>query len=74
MRGVNRRSLSPSTFNTKHPIDIIFGTYNKPPLHFQLSIAALFIGFHYDEIYINDVRSGRYVRFKSFQILFTFKL
>ena len=34
-RGVNR--TAPSTFDRTHPFGIIFGTYNKLPLYFQLS-------------------------------------
>ena len=28
----------PSTFNTIHPFDMIFGTYNKLPFYFQLTL------------------------------------
>ena len=31
----------PSTFDTIHPIDMIFGTYNKLHLYFQLSGVSL---------------------------------
>ena len=34
--GVNR--TLPPTSDTIHPIDMIFGTYNEPPLFFQLSV------------------------------------
>ena len=34
--GGNNRSL-PSTFDTSHLIDLIFGIYNELPLYFQLS-------------------------------------
>ena len=34
------RSIVPisSTFDTIHPIDMVFGTHNKLPLYFQLSV------------------------------------
>ena len=35
--GVNRNPPPPSTFDTIHPIDLKFGTYNKLHLYFQLS-------------------------------------
>ena len=28
----------PSTFDTIHPIDMVFGTHNKLPLYFQLRV------------------------------------
>ena len=37
----------PSTFDTIHPIDLKFGTYNKLHLHFQLGeTTCCLIGFH----------------------------
>ena len=37
----------PSTFDTIHPIDMKFGTYNKLHLYFQLSETTwCLIGFH----------------------------
>ena len=44
--GVNR-TPPPSTFDTIHPFDLKFGTYNKLHLYFQLSeITWCLIGFH----------------------------
>ena len=57
-KGVNR-TPSPSTFDITHPIDMIFGTYNKMPLYFQLSkTTSSLIGFHGNQSYINDVILG----------------
>ena len=62
-----------STFDTIHPIDLIFGTYNDIPLYFQLSeITWCLIG--YLGSHINDVTSGRHFGFLHFQILFIFEL
>ena len=71
--GVNRTPLS--TFDTIHPIDLKFGTYNKLHLFFQLSETTWFlIGFHEDNSQINDVTCGRHLGFLNFQILFKFSL
>ena len=46
---------------------IIFGTYNKLPLYFQLSeTTCCLIGFHANKIYINDVTSGGNLSFSNF--------
>ena len=46
----------PSIFDTIHPINLIFGTYNELPLYFQLSKTTwCLIGFHGNHDYINDV-------------------
>ena len=47
------------TFDTIHPIDMKFGTYNNLHLYFQLSeITWCLIGFHCNENQINDVTSA----------------
>ena len=72
--GVNQ-TPSPSTFDTIHPIDLKFGTYNKLHLCFQLrEITWCLIGFHGNNSQINDVTGGRHLRFSNFQILFKFSL
>ena len=72
--GVNR-TPSPSTFDTIHPIDLKFGTYNKLHLCFQLRKTTwCLIGFHGNNSQINDVTGGRHLRFSNFQILFKFSL
>ena len=71
--GVNR--TPPSTFDTIHPIDLKFGTYNKLHLYFQLSETTwCLIGFHGNNSQINDVTDGRHLGFLNFQILFKFLL
>ena len=63
----------PFTFDTIHPLDMIFGTYNELPLYFQLSITMWrSTGFHGKYCY--DVKSGRHLGSLSFQILFKFEL
>ena len=65
----------PSTFDTIQPIGIKFATYNELPLYFYLSVVTWVpIGFHGNSSYINDVTSGRYLGFVSFQILFKLEL
>ena len=65
----------PSTFDTIHPIGMIFGTYNNLPLYLQLSQSTrCLIGFHGNQSYINDVTSGRHLGFSNFQILFKYEL
>ena len=65
----------PFTFDTIHPIDLKFGTYNKLHLYFQLSETTwCLIGFHGNNSQINDVTGGRYLGFSNFQILFKFSL
>ena len=57
----------PSTFETIHPIDLIFGTYNKLHLYFQLSETTwCLIGFHGNNRQINDVTGGRHLGFSNF--------
>ena len=61
--GMINRTL-PSTFDTIHPIDIKFGTYNKLYLYFQLNETTwCLIGFHGKDSQINDVASGRHLGF-----------
>ena len=68
-------SLPPSTFDTIHPIDLKFGTYNKLHLYFQLSETTwCLIGFHGNNSQINGVTGGRHLGFSNFQILFKFSL
>ena len=65
----------PSTFDTIHPIDMIFGTCNELPLYFQLSVITWCLtGFHDNHSYIDDVTSGCHLGFLSFQIIFKFEL
>ena len=69
------RTPSPSTFDTIHPIDLKFGTYNKLHLCFQLSVTTwCLISFHSNNSQINDVTGGRHLGFLKFQILFKFLL
>ena len=65
----------PSTFDTIHPFDLKFGTYNKQHFYFQLSeTTCCLIGFHGNNNQINDVTGGRHLGFSNFQILFKFSL
>ena len=65
----------PSTFNTIHPIDLKFGTYNKLRLYLQLSETTwCLIGFHSNNSQINDITGGHHLGFSNFQILFKFSL
>ena len=65
----------PCTFDTIHPIELKFGTYNKLHLYFQLSETTwCLIGFHGNNSQINDVTGGRLLVFSNFQILFKFSL
>ena len=69
------QSDPPSTFDTIHPIDFKFGTYNKLYLYFQLSKTTwCLIRFHGNNSQINDVTVGRHLEFSNFQILFKFSL
>ena len=80
LRMFNPRSLldqsdPPSTFDTIHPIDLKFGTYNKLRLYFQLSDTTwCLIGFHGNSSQMNNVTGGRHLGFLNFQILFKFSL
>ena len=66
---------SKKKYNTIHPIDLKFGTYNKLHLYFQLSKPTwCLIGFHGNNSQINDVTGGRDLGFSNFQILFKFSL
>ena len=50
-----------------------FGTYHKLHLYFQLRETTwCLIGFHGNNIQINDATSGRHLGFLDFQILFKF--
>ena len=63
------------TFDTIHPIDLKFGTYNKLHLFFQLSETTwCLIVFHGNNSQINDVTGGRHLGFLNFHILFKFLL
>ena len=60
-----------STFDTIHPIDLKFATYNKLHLYFQLSETTWrLICFHGNNSQINDVTGGHHLGFSNFQILF----
>ena len=57
----------PFIFDTIHPIDMEFSTYNMLHLHFQLSETTLcLIGFHGNSSQINDVTGGRHLGFLNF--------
>ena len=63
----------PSTFDTIHPIDLIFGTYEFS-LYFQLiEITWCLISFHGNHNHINDVTSGHHLGFSNFRIFFIFE-
>ena len=65
----------PFTFNTIHPIDLKFGTYNTLHLFFQLCVTTWsLIVFHGNNSQINDVTGGRHLGFLNFQILSNFHL
>ena len=68
------RPPPPSTFDTIHPIDLKFGTYNKLHVYFQLSETCCLIGFHGNNSQINDVTGSRHLGFLNIQILFKFSL
>ena len=75
LEGGGGKSDPPSTFDTIHPIDLKFGTYNKIHLYFQLSETTwCLIGLHGNNSQINDVTVGRHLGFSNFQILFKFSL
>ena len=75
LEGGGVQSDPPSTFDTIHPIDLKFGTYNKFRLYFQLSETTwCLIGFHGNNSQINDVTGGRHLGFSNFQILIKFSL
>ena len=59
----------PSTFDTIHQVYVKFGTYNKLPLFFQLSVVT-WCSIDFDGTRVNDVTSGRHLGFLRFQILF----
>ena len=64
----------PSTFNIIHPIDLIFGTYNKLSLYFQLIESTWYlIGIHSNHSHINDVIVAAILDFK-FSDFFIFEL
>ena len=72
-----RGSIGPlhSTFNTIHPIDLIFETYNDLQLYFQLSETTwCLVRFHGNHSYIKDVTRGRRLGFLNFHILFKLEL
>ena len=63
--GVNQTPTS--TFDTIHPIDLKFGTYNKLRLYFQLSETTwCLIGFHGNDSQINDNTGGRHLVCSNF--------
>ena len=65
----------PSTFDTIHPIDLIFGTYNQRSLHFQLiETTRCLIGSHGNQNHRNDVTSGRHLGFSKFPFFFIFEI
>ena len=63
----------PSTFDTIHPIDLKFGTYNKLHLYFQLSETTwCLIGLHGNNIQINDLTGGCHLGFQIFRFCSNF--
>ena len=59
---------SPSTFNTIHPIGMMFGTYSKLPLYFELSETTwCLFSFHGSKSYMNEDTSGRHLGFTNFR-------
>ena len=65
----------PSTFDTIHPNDMKFGTFNKLHLYFQLSETTwCLIGFHGNDSQINDDNDDRHLGFLNSQILFKFSV
>ena len=74
--GIRAIGPLPSTFDTIHPIDLIFGIYNVHSLYCQLiETMWCLIGFHGNHNHINDVTSGRHHhRFSKFRIFFLFEL
>ena len=75
IRGWGSIGPLPSTFDTTHPIDFLFGTYNEFSLYFQLMETTwCLIGFYGNHSHINDVTNGRHLRFSNFQIFFKFEL
>ena len=71
------RSIGPApTFDTIHPIDMKFGTYNKLHLYFQLSETTWYlVGFHGNNNQRNDVIGGHHswiFQFSDFFQIFTF--
>ena len=75
LEGVGSIGPPPSTFDTIHPFDLKFGTYNKFHFYSQLSETTwCLIGFHGNNSQINDVTVGRHLGFSNFQILFKFSL
>ena len=58
-----------STFDTIHPIDMKFGTYNKLHLYFQLSETTwCLIGLYDNNSQINDATGDCTLGFLNFQI------
>ena len=75
LEGGGGQSDHPSTFDTIHLIDLKFGTYSKLYLYFQLNETTwCLIGFHDNNIQINDVTGDRHLGFLNFQILFKLSL
>ena len=75
LEGGGGNRIPPSTFDIIHPIDMLFGTYNKLYLFFQLSETKwCLIGFHGSNSKIKDVTVGRLLGFLHFQILLKFLL
>ena len=61
-RGGEVNRTLPSTFDTIHPIDLIFRTYNELSVYFQLiKTTYCLIGFHGNQNHIN-------FEFSKFQI------
>ena len=66
--GTIRTPPPPSTFDTIHPIDLHFDTYNKLHLYFQLSETTWYrIGFYGNNSQINDVTGVAILDFQIFR-------
>ena len=65
----------PSTFDTIHPIDLIFGTYNELSLYFQIiETTWCLVSSHSNRNHINNVISSRRLGSSKFQFFFIFEL
>ena len=59
----------PSTFDTIHPIEEIFGTYNERSLYFQLiEITCCLIGFHGNRSNIMTPPAAAILDFQIFKV------
>ena len=74
-RGGGSIGSLPSTFDTIHLINLIFGTYKELFLYFQISVNTWCIaGFYENHIYINEITWDRHLGFSHFQIFFQIRI